>query len=268
MSSSPRKRTGKRAKRLTIPTTWDGNLNRARGCGIPATANVMLSPANALGSLFWNNSPYRASGPLSASLGRRACRPASVVVTGFTAPNSKRRLLIATLGLLAGCSSRLPTINESLLRACDADAGGSFVEEVATPMSVIHTDEPQDYGDKPPVGGDHNRCWGSWGVHSSPLPLEWLVHNLEHGGIGLQYNCPDGCNYELRWLTEFTLTHELVVLTENPQLGTRFGLSAWNARAYSDCLSPDFVRDFYQRRVDRAPEQFGRPAPEPPSSCE
>lgn len=229
----------------------------------------MTSPIRVRGSLFWNSLVCRAVGRRSTSLGEVTRGPAADLVTGFTAATVlKRTLTIGLVPLAVSCSSRLPTINESLLRACEADAGGSFVEDVVTPAQALHTDEPQDYGDKPPVGGDHSGCWGHWGVHSTPLPLERLVHNLEHGGIGLQYNCPDGCNYELRWLTEFTLTHELVVLTENPQMSARFGLSAWNARAYSDCLSPDFVRDFYSRRVDRAPEQLGRPAPEPPSRCE
>jgi hypothetical protein len=228
----------------------------------------MLSPIRVRGSLFWNNLLSGPFGRRGTWLGKAACKPTADIVTGFTAELRRWTPLVGLLPLAGSCSSRLPTIDESLLRACEADAGGSFIEETVTPVGAIHTDTPQDYGDKPPAGGDHSRCWGSWGVHSTPLPLERLVHNLEHGGIGLQYNCPDGCNYELRWLTEFTLTHELVVLTENPQMSARFGLSAWNARAYSDCLSPDFVRDFYARRVDRAPEQFGRPAPEPPSSCE
>lgn len=228
----------------------------------------MISSTRVRGSLFWNSLVSRALERQATSHWVAVCKRAADIVTNSTASRSWRTLLVGLLPLAASCSSRLPTIDESLLRACEADAGGSFVEEAVTPVGAMHTDTPGDYGDKPPAGGDHNRCWGRWGVHSTPLPLERLVHNLEHGGIGLQYNCPDGCNYELRWLTEFTLTHELVVLTENPQMGARFGLSAWNGRAYSDCLSPDFVRDFYSRRVDRAPEQFGRPAPEPPSSCE
>jgi Protein of unknown function (DUF3105) len=170
-------------------------------------------------------------------------------------------------GLGTGCSSRNPTINESTLPMC-ADAGGQYQEDVVEPtLPVLHTNEPQTYDGKPPTGGNHSGCWGSWGVHTTPLQPERFVHNLEHGGIVLTYNCPDGCSKELRWMQEFALTNDLVVLTEYPDLTSRFGISAWNARAYSDCLSPDFVRDFYARRVDLAPEVFSRPPPGPPSSC-
>ena len=33
-----------------------------------------------------------------------------------------------------------------------------------------------------------------WGVDEEVLADEVLVHNLEHGGIGVHYNCPDGCD--------------------------------------------------------------------------
>src|SRR5690606_37913306 len=112
------------------------------------------------------------------------------------------------------------------------------------------TEERQTYDGRPPAGGAHSSCWGNWGVHPSALAPERFVHNLEHGGVVLSYNCPEGCELEKRWLEGFTLDNELTVLTEYPELTTRFGLSAWNARAYSDCLDPAFVRDFYARRVD------------------
>jgi hypothetical protein len=33
------------------------------------------------------------------------------------------------------------------------------------------------------------------------------------------------------------------------------------------CLDMDAVADFYDRHVDRAPEQFSRPPPEPGAGC-
>lgn len=171
------------------------------------------------------------------------------------------------LGIAVGaCSNRNPTISDSALPLC-ADAGGQYIEEVITPATATHTETPQAYDGKPPAGGPHSGCWGTWGVHTTPLTPERFVHNLEHGGVVLTYNCPDGCPKEVRWMHDFASTNELVVVTEYPELASRFGISAWEARAYSDCLSPSFVRDFYARRVDHAPERFTRPPPQPPSSC-
>lgn len=167
-----------------------------------------------------------------------------------------------------GCSERRPFMDDSRLERCGADGGVEFVEEAVTSIPAApHTEQSLTYDSKPPTGGPHSSCWGNWGVHSEPLRPERFVHNLEHGGIALLYNCPDGCPDERRWLEQFARDNELTIVTEYQNLDTRFGLSAWSARAYSDCLDPAFVRDFYSRRVDRAPEQFSRPPPGPPSAC-
>jgi hypothetical protein len=41
----------------------------------------------------------------------------------------------------------------------------------------------------PPASGDHLPTWGTWGMHESPLARAHYVHNLEHGGVVLLYNC-------------------------------------------------------------------------------
>jgi Protein of unknown function (DUF3105) len=242
-----------------IVNTWDGPLNGLQELGIHPTHPPMTPLVAVCRRLFWNS-------PRSGSIGPRALTRGAVTTRRcIGAPGS----CAAHLGLvvvMAGCSSRNPTVNESTLPMC-ADAGGQYQEDVFDRPSQVHTEEPQAYDGYPPAGGPHSGCWGDWGVHTAPLRPERFVHNLEHGGIVLTYNCPEGCSKELRWMQEFALTNELVVVTEYPDLTSRFGISAWNARAYSDCLSPDFVRDFYARRVDRAPEEFSRPPPGPPSSC-
>lgn len=233
-------------------------MNGARDLGIPRTPPLMTPTVSKCLQLFWNSParPRVASGPCARA--ELTSPGAFVAVCSWAAAGL---LLVA-----AGCSSRLPTVNESTLPVC-ADAGGQYHEDVFAQPAAFHTEAPQTYDGYPPAGGPHSGCWGSWGVHTTPLPPERFVHNLEHGGIVLTYHCPEGCPKELRWMQEFALTSELVLVTEYPDLSTRFGISAWNARAYSDCLSPDFVRDFYARRVDRAPEMFGRPPPGPPGSC-
>ena len=33
-----------------------------------------------------------------------------------------------------------------------------------------------------------------WGVHEEFLADEIRLHNLEHGGVAVHYNCPEGCD--------------------------------------------------------------------------
>jgi hypothetical protein len=53
-----------------------------------------------------------------------------------------------------------------------------------------------NYPSNPPAGGPHWPVWAVWGVHDTAVPLEYLVHNEEHGGVILFYNlakCTPGC---------------------------------------------------------------------------
>jgi hypothetical protein len=141
-------------------------------------------------------------------------------------------------------------------------------ETVALDAGAVHVDGPVDYGPGAPAGGDHSPCWGTWGVHDAPLPAENFVHNLEHGGVALLYNCPKGCSAEVSALEQFVAGHELTIMTEYPELEQRFAVTAWGYRVESACLSEAGLQAFYDAHVDQGPEQFGRPPPDPPASCE
>lgn len=149
--------------------------------------------------------------------------------------------------------------------ACDCT---DCTEEAVSVLSALHVSGPIDYGADAPAGGDHASCWGRWGVHDVPLPPENFVHNLEHGGVALLYHCPDGCAEDVRALEEFAANHELTVLTAYPGMTHRFAVTSWGYRLQMDCLDLQRVGEFYELHVDRAPERFGRPPPEPPASCE
>lgn len=86
--------------------------------------------------------------------------------------------------------------------ACPAGVVGQFpdasYEHVALGTIV-------DYGSNPPAGGDHYPYWATWGIHSDTVPSEYFVHNEEHGGVILLYNCTsltaDACSAIVSTLT-------------------------------------------------------------------
>lgn len=45
------------------------------------------------------------------------------------------------------------------------------------------------YNSKPPTSGDHVPMIARWGIYQSPIPNELQVHNLEDGGVAIQYDC-------------------------------------------------------------------------------
>ena len=97
------------------------------------------------------------------------------------------------------------------------------------------------YHELPPVGGYHYPVWAMWGTHTDAVPHPYLVHNEEHGGILLLYNCPSGCPALVTQLQgiidsqaqdpfcaeEGTGVTARVLLTPDPTLDVTFAAASW-----------------------------------------
>jgi len=97
------------------------------------------------------------------------------------------------------------------------------------------------YDEQPPVGGYHYPVWAIWGTHTDPVPLEYLVHNEEHGGVLLLYNCDAGCPDLVAQLqgvvdsqpqdplcaSEGTGVNARLVLVPDRSLDIQFAAAAW-----------------------------------------
>ena len=67
-----------------------------------------------------------------------------------------------------------------------------------------------------------------WGVHSEPISNELQVHNLEYGGVLVQYNCPQGCPDLLARLRAIVLRYDTRHPGALPGHGRRIALTAWS----------------------------------------
>ena len=116
------------------------------------------------------------------------------------------------------------------------DLGNMHIEE--------GTSSPIPYNSTPPTSGPHYGSLARWGVHSEPIPDELVVHNLEDGGVGLWYNCSDGCPELVSQLESVVEDyHEGVLLAPYPGMETRIALTAWTRL--------DQFNDFDQERIER-----------------
>ncbi len=67
-----------------------------------------------------------------------------------------------------------------------------------------------------------------WDVYTEAIPDEVLLHNLEHGGIGIHYNCPNGCAELVDQLRSLAIDGGKIVMSPYPDMETRIALTAWN----------------------------------------
>ncbi len=90
-------------------------------------------------------------------------------------------------------------------------------------------DEPHvPYNSDPPTSGPHLPYLAPWGIHTEPIPKELQVHNLEDGGVLVQYNCPQGCPDLVEKLRAIVNRYERqVVLAPYPGMDHRIALTAW-----------------------------------------
>ncbi len=83
------------------------------------------------------------------------------------------------------------------------------------------------YNSDPPTSGPHTPYLAKWGIHDRPVPKEEQVHNLEDGGVIIQYNCPEGCPDLVDKLKAIAQRYDLLILAPYPGMDKRIALTAW-----------------------------------------
>jgi hypothetical protein len=95
------------------------------------------------------------------------------------------------------------------------------------------------YNSFPPTSGPHDAQWVIWNVYDSPVPQINLVHNLEHGGIAVEYGdeVPKATVDQIvAWYAD---DPNAIVVAPLPDLGKRIALTAWTADYDGDPTNAD-----------------------------
>ncbi|MEX2377092.1 MAG: DUF3105 domain-containing protein [Dehalococcoidia bacterium] len=110
-----------------------------------------------------------------------------------------------------------------------------------------------------PVQGAPDGAPVRWGFYDHVIPDEALVHNLEHGGIGLHYNCPQGCDELVEQLIELVPRDPAqFVVSPYPDMESRIAVTAWRRVLHLEEFDEDLIRRFIRAHQDHAPESIPR----------
>ncbi len=123
------------------------------------------------------------------------------------------------------------------------------------------------YNSSPPTSGPRLAYLADWGIHRIPVPLELQAHNLEHGGVLLQYNCPQGCPGLVERLESLARERDLVLVAPYPWTDARLTLTAWGRLETLEGYDEERIRAFldaYLGRDHHAEGGGAEPAGEPP----
>ena len=95
------------------------------------------------------------------------------------------------------------------------------------------------YNSSPATSGPHDAQWVIWNVYDSPVPEINLVHNLEHGGIAVQYGSQVPKATVDQIVAWYSDDPNGMVVAPLPSLGERIALTAWTADYDGDPTNPD-----------------------------
>ncbi len=104
------------------------------------------------------------------------------------------------------------------------------------PAHLQSPDAKTNYNSYPPASGPHFQTPAPWNIYEDPIKQTILVHNLEHGGVVVQYG-PDVSEDDVEKVRSFWEDDPNgLVVAPNPRLDSRIVLTAWNAPEYEEDL--------------------------------
>jgi hypothetical protein len=116
--------------------------------------------------------------------------------------------------------------------------GNEHIASVNAPHEPYNTD--------PPTSGPHVDSLAPWGVSEEPIPDELQVHNLEDGGVAIQYGSgvQEG---DVETLASIVRDYDRVILAPRPNLPEKkIALTAWGRILELEDLDEEQIRDFIE----------------------
>ena len=101
------------------------------------------------------------------------------------------------------------------------------------PKHLGSPDANVTYNSFPPSSGPHYQQPAPWGIYEDPVKQTILVHNLEHGGVVIQYG--DVGEETVKDIQSFYQDDPNgLVVAPYPRLGKKIALTAWNEPRYDN----------------------------------
>ena len=112
------------------------------------------------------------------------------------------------------------------------------------------------YNSFPPTSGMHYPQWAIWGDYDRPVPLIRSTHNLEHGGIVVQYGdkVPASTVNEInQWYAQDPTA---LLVAPLPALKGKVALTAWTHLAMCPSFNEAAFNAFRAQHIFQGPEKY------------
>lgn len=106
----------------------------------------------------------------------------------------------------------------------------TYPSQVPLEGGIVHVGQLPDgfsYNSTPASQGPHDADWLGWGIYEEPVPELNVVHNLEHGGITVQYGLDVSADTVAQITSWYLEDPNAVIVAPYNGLGTDIALAAW-----------------------------------------
>ena len=159
-------------------------------------------------------------------------------------------------GSKPGATSTNPVFNSSVVKALGA-AGCDYKQYLTEGRAhVSDLNAKVKYKTFPPTSGTHYVQPAIWNRYSQPLALVQEVHNLEHGGVIVQYGnkVPQATVDKL--VAFYDSSPNGMLLAPLPKLGRKIALTAWTRLATCTRFDEKAYAAFRDAFRGKGPERF------------
>ncbi|MGD9890778.1 MAG: DUF3105 domain-containing protein [Dehalococcoidia bacterium] len=121
---------------------------------------------------------------------------------------------------------------------------------------LANIDDPHpEYNTNPATSGWHLPPIPRPGIYTQPKVNEELGHFMEHGGVWVLYNCPDGCPEDVSQLERIVNSAiddgDPTALAPFPTMDSKFALVSWQYLLTLDEVDSGQVEEFISRHACR-----------------
>ena len=179
----------------------------------------------------------------------------------------RRQLLGGVVALVA-----IVVIGFTLLSRGGGGASAASAKRAATKLAAVgctfrtypsqgrshvqSLDAKVSYSSFPPTSGRHYFQPAVWNSYSQPLVLVQEVHNLEHGGVIIQYGNKVPTATVQKLTSFYASSPSAMLLAPLPKLGSKIALTAWTRLATCSRFSERAFTAFRDTFRGKGPERF------------
>ena len=135
-------------------------------------------------------------------------------------------------------------------------AGGTFHHYPQQPRNHVPLNYKYHWNSFPPTSGPHYYQWVLWNDYDTPVRQIQQIHNLEHGGIVIQYGSKVPRSDVEQINAFYRSDPNAMLVAPLPKLGNKIALEAWTYLAKLDHFDKNAFTKFRDALRYHGPEHY------------